>query len=98
MTLRSPRLTAQAGGPAEVQRSLDRIENVWLDCGGLEIHLDLHRSEDARATIVFQPGRGAHARVYFLLGALLARRGYHQSMAVAVATDALAAERARRRV
>jgi len=29
---------------------------------------------------------------------MLARRGYHQSMAVAVVTDALAAERERRRV
>jgi alpha-beta hydrolase superfamily lysophospholipase len=77
MVLRSPRLTAHAGGPTETQRMLDRIENVWLDHAGLRIHLDLHRSTDARATIVFHPGSGAHARVYFLLGALLARRGYH---------------------
>jgi alpha-beta hydrolase superfamily lysophospholipase len=56
---------------------LDGIENVWLDHAGLRIHLDLHRSDNARATIVFQAGSGAHARVYFLLGGLLARRGYH---------------------
>lgn len=77
MVLRSPRLTAHAGGPTETQRMLDRIENVWLDHAGLRFHLDLHRSDNARATIVFHPGSGAHARVYFLLGGLLARRGYH---------------------
>jgi alpha-beta hydrolase superfamily lysophospholipase len=77
MVLGSGRLTAFGGGDAEVQRILDRIENVWLDHAGTQIHLDLHRSEQARATVVFQPGSGAHARVYFLLGALLARRGYH---------------------
>lgn len=77
MVLRSPRLTAHAGGPTAVQRMLDRIEDVWLEHAGLRIHVDLHRSDSARATIVFQPGSGAHARVYFLLGGLLARRGYH---------------------
>jgi alpha-beta hydrolase superfamily lysophospholipase len=76
MVLRSPRLTGLAGGPAEVQRMLDGIENVRLDHAGLRIHLDLHRSEEPKATVVFQPGSGAHARVYFLLGGLLARRGY----------------------
>jgi alpha-beta hydrolase superfamily lysophospholipase len=45
--------------------------------GGLRIHCDFHRSESPKATIVFQPGSGAHARFYFLLGGLLARRGYH---------------------
>ncbi len=56
---------------------LAAIENVWLDHGGLRIHCDLHRATPAKATIVFQPGSGAHARLYFLLGGLLARRGYH---------------------
>jgi alpha-beta hydrolase superfamily lysophospholipase len=76
MVLGSPRLTGFAGGPAGVQRMLDGIENVWLDHAGLRIHLDHHRSEHPRATIVFQPGSGAHARFYFLLGGLLAGRGY----------------------
>jgi alpha-beta hydrolase superfamily lysophospholipase len=76
MTLRSPRLTAVAGGPEQVERLLDGIENVWLDHAGVRVHLDLHRAEHPRATVVFQPGSGAHARVYFLLGGLLARRGY----------------------
>lgn len=31
----------------------------------------------ARGTIVFQPGSGAHARLYFLFGGLMARHGYH---------------------
>jgi alpha-beta hydrolase superfamily lysophospholipase len=77
MVLRSPRLTHLAGGAPEVHRMLDGIENVWLDQGGLPIHCDFHRSEQPKATIVFQPGSGAHARLYFLLGGLLARRGYH---------------------
>lgn len=77
MVLRSPRSIELAGGAPEVQRMLDGIENVWLDHGGLRIHCDFHRSESPKATIVFQPGSGAHARLYFLLGALLARRGYH---------------------
>jgi alpha-beta hydrolase superfamily lysophospholipase len=77
MVLRSPRLTGFAGGAAAVQHMLDAIEDVWLDHDGLRIHGDLHRSASARATIVFQPGSGAHARFYFLLGGLLARRGYH---------------------
>jgi alpha-beta hydrolase superfamily lysophospholipase len=56
---------------------LDAIENVWLDHGGLRVHCDFHRSAFPKATVVFQPGSGAHARLYFLLGGLLARRGYH---------------------
>jgi alpha-beta hydrolase superfamily lysophospholipase len=66
------------GGPTGVQRGLDTIENVWLDNGEVRIHCDLHRSESPKATVVFQPGSGAHARLYFLLGALFARRGYHE--------------------
>jgi alpha-beta hydrolase superfamily lysophospholipase len=77
MVLQSPRLTQLAGGTPEVHRMLEGIENVWLDHGGLSIHCDFHRSEKPKATIVFQPGSGAHARFYFLLGGLLARRGYH---------------------
>jgi alpha-beta hydrolase superfamily lysophospholipase len=56
---------------------LDAIENVWLDHASLRIHCDFHRSASPKATIVFQPGSGAHARFYFLLGGLLARGGYH---------------------
>ena len=41
---------------------------------------------------------GEDAKVMRRLVGMLARRGYHQSMAVAVVTDALAAERERRRV
>lgn len=41
---------------------------------------------------------GDDAKVMRRLVGMLARRGYHQSMAVAVVTDALAAERERRRV
>lgn len=77
MVLQSARLTELAGGPTAVQRGLDTIENVWLDNGELRIHCDLHRSESPKATIIFQPGSGAHARVYFLFGVLFARRGYH---------------------
>jgi alpha-beta hydrolase superfamily lysophospholipase len=77
MVFRSPRLCAAAGGAAEAERFLTRIENVWVEALGLRIHLDLHRSAQPRGTIVFQPGSGAHARVYFLLGGLLARRGYN---------------------
>ena len=76
MALTSPRLTAAAGGAAEVQRMLDVIENVWIDAVGRRIHLDLHRCDAPKATVVFQPGSGAHARLYFVLGGLLARRGY----------------------
>lgn len=76
MVLGSPRLTAFAGGRDGVARMLEGIENVWLDLDGARLHLDLHRSEEPRATVVFQPGSGAHARVYFLLGGLLARVGY----------------------
>ena len=41
---------------------------------------------------------GDDAKVMRRLVGMLARRGYHQSMAIAVVTDALAAERERRRV
>jgi len=77
MVLQSTRLTGLAGGPTAVQRGLDTIENVWLDNDELRIHCDLHRSESPKATVVFLPGSGAHARVYFLFGVLFARRGYH---------------------
>lgn len=77
MALHSSHLTALGGDAAEVQRMLDDIENLWLDVGGVRIHLDFHASREPKATIVFQPGSGAHARVYFLLGGLLAKRGYH---------------------
>lgn len=43
-------------------------------------------------------GDGADAKVVRRLVAMLARRGFSQSMAVAVVTDAVAAERDRRRV
>jgi alpha-beta hydrolase superfamily lysophospholipase len=76
MALASRRMTAAAGGAAEVQRMLDDIENVWIDARGRRIHLELHRSDAPRATVVFQPGSGAHARLYFVLGGLLARHGY----------------------
>jgi alpha-beta hydrolase superfamily lysophospholipase len=76
MVLASPRLTELAGGAVAAQRMLDGIEDVWLDHDGMCIHLDLHRSAQPRAIVVFQPGSGAHARVYFLLGGLLAQRGY----------------------
>ena len=77
MALYSPRLTAIAGGAAAVHRMLERIENVWIELDGTGIHLDLHRSAHPRAAIVFQPGSGAHARMYFLMAALFAQRGYH---------------------
>ena len=77
MTIESPRLTALAGGAREVDRILGGIENVWLRAAGVPIHLDLHRADEPRATVVFQPGSGAHARFYFLAAGLLARHGYH---------------------
>jgi alpha-beta hydrolase superfamily lysophospholipase len=77
LVLGSPRMTELAGGAGEVRRILDAIENVWLDHGQLDIHADFHRAVSPKATIVFQPGSGAHARFYFLLGGLLAGRGYH---------------------
>lgn len=43
-------------------------------------------------------GDGDDAKVMRRLVGMLVRRGYHQSMAVAVVTDSLAAERQRRRV
>ena len=43
-------------------------------------------------------GDGDHTKVMRRLVGMLARRGYSQSMAVAVVTEALAAERERRRV
>lgn len=76
MVLASPRLTELAGGPTEVDRILGAIRDEWLEVGGRRIHLDVHPSADPRGTIVFQPGSGAHARNYFLLGGLLARRGW----------------------
>ena len=76
MVLASPHLTAVAGGAAEVDRMLDEIEDGWVDSFGRRIHLDVHPAAEAKATIVFQPGSGAHARNYFLLGGLLARLGY----------------------
>lgn len=77
MVLHSPRLTGFAGGADGVDTMIDAIENVWLDHRGLRIHCDFHRSPNPKATIVFQPGSGAHARFYFLAGGLLARRGFH---------------------
>jgi len=77
MTHASPHLTAMAGGSDEVDRLLAGIDNVWLEMHGAPIHLDLHQAERPRATVVFQPGSGAHARFYFLAAGLLARHGYH---------------------
>ncbi len=77
MTHASPHLTTMAGGAGEVDRLLNGIENVWIDDADVPIHLDLHRAEQPRAVVVFQPGSGAHARFYFLAAGLLARHGYH---------------------
>ncbi|MGH7337309.1 MAG: alpha/beta hydrolase [Myxococcota bacterium] len=76
MVLASPHLTQLAGGAAEVDRMLGAITDEWIDVGGVRVHLDRHPGDDPKATVVFQPGSGAHARNYFLLGGLLARRGY----------------------
>jgi pimeloyl-ACP methyl ester carboxylesterase len=76
MVLDSPHLTGLAGGPGEAERMLDEIEDVWIDHADVRIHLDCHRCADAKATVVFQPGSGSFGRFYFLLGGLLARRGY----------------------
>jgi alpha-beta hydrolase superfamily lysophospholipase len=76
MVLGSPRLTALAGGPVEVEQMLGAIEDHWIEALGHQVHLDVHPSADPKGTIVFQPGSGAHGRLYFLLGGLLAARGY----------------------
>jgi alpha-beta hydrolase superfamily lysophospholipase len=62
------------GGTAAV---LDHIEDVWLTSEGRPLHLDLHRAQTARATVVFQPGSGSYARFYCALGAQLAANGIH---------------------
>jgi alpha-beta hydrolase superfamily lysophospholipase len=79
MVLASPHLTKLAGGAEEVAAILEAIDDEWLEVGGRRVHLDVHPAHPGaapKATIVFQPGSGAHARNYFLLGGLLARRGY----------------------
>jgi alpha-beta hydrolase superfamily lysophospholipase len=76
MVLASPRLTGMAGGATEVRRMLAAIEDAWVGARGLRIHLDIHPCPQPKASVVFQPGSGAHARAYFLLGGLLARHGY----------------------
>lgn len=75
MTERSPVMNRLAGGRAGAEAMLDAIETVRLPEDGL--HLDLHRADRARATVVLQPGSGGHGRGYFLLAALLSRAGYH---------------------
>jgi alpha-beta hydrolase superfamily lysophospholipase len=77
MVLSSPRLTAFAGGPDEVRRIVGAIEDAWLEVGRRRLHLEVHQASEPRATIVFHPGSGAHARVYFLMAGLFARRGYN---------------------
>ena len=94
MVLHSPRLTPIAGGAPAVHRMLERIENGWLEPDGTPVHVDLHRSERPRAAIVFQPGSGAPARVYFLVAGLLAQRGYHV-LAIDRRRDRSCAERLR---
>lgn len=76
MVLASPHLTRLAGGADEVDRIFGAIRDEWLEVDGRRVHLDLHPCTDPKGTIVFQPGSGAHARNYFLLGGLLAGRGY----------------------
>lgn len=76
MALASPRLTTAAGGRAAVDDILERVRDEWIEVGGRRVHLDVHPSADAKATIVFQPGSGAHGRNYFLMAGLLARNGY----------------------
>jgi alpha-beta hydrolase superfamily lysophospholipase len=77
MVLCSPRLTGFAGGPGEVRRIVESIEDAWLEVGGQRVHVDVHQASEPRATIVFQPGSGAHAGVYFLMAGLFARQGYN---------------------
>jgi alpha-beta hydrolase superfamily lysophospholipase len=48
-----------------------------IEAAGRRVHVDVHQAATPKATVVFQPGSGAHARVYFLMGGLLARRGYN---------------------
>jgi alpha-beta hydrolase superfamily lysophospholipase len=76
MTVNSPRLTSFAGTAEDVDAMLNAIEDVWIEVDGVSIHIDRHRCDDPKAVIVFQPGSGAHARVYFQMAGLLTRRGY----------------------
>lgn len=87
MVLQSVRLTGFAGGPTAVQRRLDTIENVWLDNGDLRIHCDLHRSESPKATVVFQPGSGAHAGSIFSLARSSRDAGTTYLPSIVPATD-----------
>lgn len=75
MVLASPRLTEMAGGAPAVDAMLEAVRNEWLDMPSGSVHLDLHDAADAKATIVFQPGSGAHARLYFLMGRCWPRAG-----------------------
>lgn len=76
MVLASSRLKRFAGGEAEVHRIVDSIQDVWLDIGDKRVHLEAHEADEPKATIVFQPGSGAHAGAYFLMAGLFARQGY----------------------
>ncbi|HVL58653.1 MAG TPA: alpha/beta fold hydrolase [Burkholderiaceae bacterium] len=76
LALRSQRLLAAAGGADALRRMHANIDDDWLEVGGRRIHVDRHRCENPRATIVFQPGSGSYGRFYFVLGGLLARHGY----------------------
>jgi alpha-beta hydrolase superfamily lysophospholipase len=77
MVLSSPRLTGLAGGPDGVRQIVDSIEDSWLEVEGRRAHVEVHRAASPRASIVFQPGSGAHARVYFLMAGLFASHGFN---------------------
>lgn len=63
--------------PCALPELLAKIEDIWLPHRAGDVHLELHRANDARAVVVLLPGSGSYARFYCVLGAHLAKLGYH---------------------
>ena len=51
MVLSSPRLTGFAGGPGEIRRIVNAIEDAWLEVGHQRVHRERPSSSNLEAAL-----------------------------------------------
>ncbi|HEU5183625.1 MAG TPA: alpha/beta fold hydrolase [Gemmatimonadaceae bacterium] len=73
-----PELREATGGPAGVDRIIERAEHVFLPFPAGELHLEVHATDARDApTVIFVPGIGAHVRFQSIALGVLRGSGIH---------------------
>ena len=73
-----PEVREATGGPATIERIIERAEHVFLPSNDGELHLEVHATERSDApAIILVPSIGAHARFQSAALGLLCDAGMH---------------------